>query len=104
MKKVLRVYAVLTSISICAIMLVVGVLIAETNTRKLSFGEEAEVVQIYNTKDQKVGISSGERKFEIPSSTLNKAKEIVIKIEYATSPILNNISWLKENIEELIKN
>lgn len=104
MKRILRAYSVLTTICLCVTMLFVGVVIAENNTRKLSFGEEKETVQIYNTSDEKVGVSSGNSSFEVPQKYLQKIKDILIEIKCSTSPVINNLDWLKDNIKEIVNN
>ncbi|MEG0978855.1 MAG: hypothetical protein RR911_05985 [Oscillospiraceae bacterium] len=103
MKRILRMYAVLTTICLCVITLTVGVLTAESNTRAISFGEEYEVVAIYNTGDEKIGISSGDKSFEVPSEILKKLKEKVKDTVLFLSPVINNLDWLAENITDLLK-
>ena len=61
MKKILRVYSLLTTVALCTVMLCTGIIMAKNNTRKLSFGEEYEAVQIYNTNSERRGICAGDK-------------------------------------------
>jgi|GEM_PF-1762396 len=102
MKKILRTYSILTASCICAIMLSVGIITAENNTRKLSFGEEYEAVQIYSTNSEKIGISAGDRYIEFPSNIMQKSKDIIMVFEPVFSPVVNNFKWMADNIKELL--
>ncbi|NCC87737.1 MAG: hypothetical protein EOM05_07710 [Clostridia bacterium] len=103
MKRILRIYSILATACICAVILLVGIITAENNTRKLSFGEEYETVQIYNTNSEKIGISAGDNSIEVPSDILQKSKDIIKIFKPVFSPVINNFNWFTDNIKELFE-
>lgn len=103
MKRILRTYSILATVCICAVILSVGIIMAENNTRKLSFGEEYETVQIYNTNSERIGVSAGDRSIEFPNDILQKSKDVIEIFKPLFSPVINNFNWFSDNIKELFK-
>lgn len=101
MKKIMRVYSLLTTISLCTIMLCTGVIMAKNNTRKLSFGEEYEAVQIYNTNSQKIGVCAGDKNIEVSKDFFDKSKEFAMLFRPVFSPIFNNFSWFNDSLTKI---
>ncbi|MDR0314826.1 MAG: hypothetical protein LBH71_02615 [Oscillospiraceae bacterium] len=98
MNKILRRYALSTASFICMSILIVGVITARNNTRKLSFGEEYDVVQIYASANDRIDIESGSSNIEVPIDAFKKARETIGKAVCFFVPSVNNSEWLKESI------
>ncbi|MFY9197931.1 MAG: hypothetical protein WBK75_05160 [Acutalibacteraceae bacterium] len=101
MKKILRVYSLLTTVALCTVMLCTGIMIAKNNTRKLSFGEEYEAVQIYNTNSERIGICAGDKSIEVSKDFLEKTKRFAMAFEPIFSPVVNNFNWLNDSLTEI---
>lgn len=101
MKRILKVYAVITTICFCITFLLVGVIIANNNSRRLSFGEQYEAIQIYNTNSNKIGISANDRYFEVSQKNIESGKDVLKYVRPVLSPFINNFIWVIENIQNI---
>lgn len=102
MKRILKSYVIATALCFCVTLFLVGILIANNNSRRLSFNEQYESVEIYNTIDEKVGISTKTRYFEMSKKDLEKGEKYLDYVKPVLSPVINNLSWLIDNINEII--
>lgn len=102
MKKILRVYAVSTTLCICLISLIVGSVIVQDNTRKLSFGDKYKAVEVYNSETDAVVVNTGNNEYGLPYSIVDKAKEIIIDLKPIYPAVINNFNWVVETIEKAL--
>lgn len=102
MKRILKIYTIITTICFCVTLFLVGIITAENNSRRLSFGEQYEAVEIYNTNSNKLGISTNDRYFELSMNSVKKGKKVANIIESLLSPVINNLNWVIKNITNII--